>query len=620
MPAVIDAGGGLRLPQPKKNNQLPQPRTGLRLPTAGVTTRPTSPPVSDSLRAMPGKPQTAAQVAAQSTRPAAAGTGAASKPPAQTANKAVATQASLPNNPVDAINQIVALKRAAEAGDPTAHQKALAVYSQLEKMGYSNTARALQGMNAQQAAQLAASPQSALLIEAQSKMLSGNTPSDQVMGLRDLLTTAAQQGNPVAQNLVTFGTPNPSPEQVQGYAQAMAAQSQYNASNNAAYSVVQQTIPNLIQQVVSAGPDVQALTAQALGQMSQWVQQAIDEYQRQAQQFLGGVDPATMAALAQLQQTVDTQRQQLLDEMNRRGLLQSGIALYMEQQLNQGQLTQEQQILAKSLAAVQQQFLSGLQDIITRGLSGAQSLINTGLQGSINAGLQNQKLAADLIGQTLPWTLGPTPEQEAQLQLQQEQMQQDWAKALLPYEQMTAYQQAQVNLDQQRLAEDWAKAMIPYTYGPTPQQQIENALKARGLADQEAKTRAQIAYQQAQIAIQQNRLNLDAAKFQAQQALQWAGLSQKEAQAAADNMIKVYQTQSANWRAALPTGNAGAEPKAPNVNISPAVLQFVNSALANGHSAAEIATYLQQQGVDPAPYGLPRTSQITPPRTAKIAP
>lgn len=103
---------------------------------------------------------------------------------------------------------------------------------------------------------------------------------------------------------------------------------------------------------------------------------AIDAAQTQLisniQGQMSGVDEATLASLKQIRDTVDQNRQALMEEMSRRGLLQSGIWLEMENRLNSGQLSAEQQLLANRLADLQSQLNQALANFGQMRVSAAQ--------------------------------------------------------------------------------------------------------------------------------------------------------------------------------------------------------------------------------------------------------
>ena len=69
-----------------------------------------------------------------------------------------------------------------------------------------------------------------------------------------------------------------------------------------------------------------------------------------------------------------------MEDMNRRGLLQSGIWLQMEDRINQNQLTSEQQLLATRITNLQNQMMGALQDFANRRLQEHQQLTVEGMR------------------------------------------------------------------------------------------------------------------------------------------------------------------------------------------------------------------------------------------------
>ncbi|MHB8172104.1 MAG: hypothetical protein ACYDG6_11285 [Thermincolia bacterium] len=79
-----------------------------------------------------------------------------------------------------------------------------------------------------------------------------------------------------------------------------------------------------------------------------------------AKEMLGGVDEATMWAIQGVKNTVKEQRDRLTDEMNRRGLLQSGVWLEEENRINAGQLDAESQIRLARVGELQNMLWNSL--------------------------------------------------------------------------------------------------------------------------------------------------------------------------------------------------------------------------------------------------------------------
>jgi len=88
---------------------------------------------------------------------------------------------------------------------------------------------------------------------------------------------------------------------------------------------------------------------QLLDSINQMEHQLIEQYRQQGSEL----DPATKAALDELRRDVELRRQTLMEELNRRGILQSGIWLEEENRLNQGLLTAQEQLLSRRLSDIQ---------------------------------------------------------------------------------------------------------------------------------------------------------------------------------------------------------------------------------------------------------------------------
>ena len=101
----------------------------------------------------------------------------------------------------------------------------------------------------------------------------------------------------------------------------------------------------------------------------------IDALQQQLMSQITGQmkenDPAMMAAIGLIRKEVERQRNQMLEEMNARGLTQSGILLEMEDRLNNNELTQVQSLLATRFGDLQNQLNNAL---MTFGQSRIQAL------------------------------------------------------------------------------------------------------------------------------------------------------------------------------------------------------------------------------------------------------
>ena len=104
---------------------------------------------------------------------------------------------------------------------------------------------------------------------------------------------------------------------------------------------------------------------QLLDSINQMEQQLIEQYRQQGSEL----DPATKAALDELRRDVELRRQTLMEELNRRGLLQSGIWLEEENRLNQGLLTSQERLLASRLSDIQNRITEAMQNFAQQRLN-----------------------------------------------------------------------------------------------------------------------------------------------------------------------------------------------------------------------------------------------------------
>ncbi|GAB7387344.1 hypothetical protein BSNK01_11800 [Bacillaceae bacterium] len=135
------------------------------------------------------------------------------------------------------------------------------------------------------------------------------------------------------------------------------------------------------------------MVARAYSQVLEAIQQAENNIRQQFQEQMGGVDPATQQALNQIRETVNRQRQDLMEEMSRRGLLQSGIWLEMESRLNEGQLSAEQRLLGERLADLQNRLNQALLGLSQARINAAQQYTLEGLNQVRQDVARQQELA-----------------------------------------------------------------------------------------------------------------------------------------------------------------------------------------------------------------------------------
>ena len=138
---------------------------------------------------------------------------------------------------------------------------------------------------------------------------------------------------------------------------------------------------------IETAPIYKKYLDQALETITAYETQLMEMFKQQ----MGGVDPATQAALASLKESIQRQRDNLMEEMSRRGLLQSGLWLEMEDRLNKGELTAQQQLIAGRLSELQNQMNQALQNFTAMRLNAAQTYGIAGAQAAERQALARQE-------------------------------------------------------------------------------------------------------------------------------------------------------------------------------------------------------------------------------------
>lgn len=199
------------------------------------------------------------------------------------------------------------------------------------------------------------------------------------------------------------------------YAQLEAIQQQYPellrqayeqqlAQTQAQYSAQLADIINQMQQLASTNattPETAPLVKQFYDQTLAAIAEAEQRIVGTLQQQMGGVDPATQAALASLRETVRRQRESLMEEMSRRGLLQSGIWLEMEARLAQGEMTEAQKLLAQQLSNLQNQLVNALATFGQLRVQAAQQFGIEGLRQIESEAQRRQQALAEALRQAV---------------------------------------------------------------------------------------------------------------------------------------------------------------------------------------------------------------------------
>lgn len=148
-----------------------------------------------------------------------------------------------------------------------------------------------------------------------------------------------------------------------------------------------------LQRTYANSPDTAAMLSRALDDFLRQLDTAQQALVSRFEGQISGVDPATQAALASLRETVKRQRDALMEELSRRGLLQSGIWLEMEDRLNRGELTAQQQLLGQRIADLQNQLNNALANLTNLRLSAFQNYSLEGIRQLQEEALRRQQAA-----------------------------------------------------------------------------------------------------------------------------------------------------------------------------------------------------------------------------------
>ena len=116
------------------------------------------------------------------------------------------------------------------------------------------------------------------------------------------------------------------------------------------------------------------------------------------------LDPATLTALRSIREGVETRRRQLTDEMNRRGLLQSGIWLEMEDRIHRGQLTAEEDLLGRRLSDIQNRMSGAMMNFAQQRLNAMGTGLREQRDIMRDAGQQGITARQNFIDQQFDWT------------------------------------------------------------------------------------------------------------------------------------------------------------------------------------------------------------------------
>lgn len=140
----------------------------------------------------------------------------------------------------------------------------------------------------------------------------------------------------------------------------------------------------------------QAMSLSYLNQMTSQLDQLQNEIIAKYQQQGTELDPATMAALTEIRNEVDRRRQGLMEEMNRRGLLQSGIWLEEENRILSNQLSTEEKLMAGRLAEAQNRIM----DTITSFATQRMNIMGSSMQNQMNMMNTTNNLKLNTVAST----------------------------------------------------------------------------------------------------------------------------------------------------------------------------------------------------------------------------
>ena len=153
-----------------------------------------------------------------------------------------------------------------------------------------------------------------------------------------------------------------------------------------------------------ASAEGQRFLAQSMEGFMSTLDSAQNQIMGMFQQQMNGVDPATQMALQQLRENAQEYRRSVLEDLNRRGLLQSGIAVESELRLNRNQLTAEQQVLSQRVAELQGQMNNALVQFSQSRLQALQQFGLTGVQMAQDTGQQRVTGLQTALNQALNQT------------------------------------------------------------------------------------------------------------------------------------------------------------------------------------------------------------------------
>ncbi len=170
-----------------------------------------------------------------------------------------------------------------------------------------------------------------------------------------------------------------------------------------------------------AGERNAALVTTWLDQMTSTLDNLQSQITQMYQQQGTTLDPATLAALQRIRDQVAQRRQQLMEEMNRRGLLQSGIWLEEENRILNNQLTAEEQLLAGRLADIQSRLTDSMMEFAKQRLNIMGTLSQNIMENARWMGEQKITALQDITQRKQQWDQWWAEQQRLAREAQQEQ-------------------------------------------------------------------------------------------------------------------------------------------------------------------------------------------------------
>ncbi len=165
-----------------------------------------------------------------------------------------------------------------------------------------------------------------------------------------------------------------------------------------------------------------------------------------------GIDPATKAALDELGERAKEHRRLMLEDLSRRGILQSGVAIEADIRLNKDKMTAEQRMLAERISAIQGQMMSAMMQFAQSRLSAMQQFGMQATDLAARAGDQRLGAFRDAMGQATQ--LAGMQEQSRQFGLGYDQKDRQFGETMAFSREQA---EAQAKQDAARMGLEWAK-------------------------------------------------------------------------------------------------------------------------------------------------------------------